>query len=116
MRTSLLRIKDWPERAAEARYGESRLATICGVGVRQLERFFCEHKQVCPKTWLQQLRDDRAIELLKESFTVKEVAWTLGCRDASHFSRDFQRRHGMAPSKFISSSPEMSRFDMRSCF
>ena len=104
-------IGDWPERASKARYNASQLAKSGGVSLRQLERFFQREKGVCPKVWLAQLRDQRALELMKESVSLKQIAETLGYRNSAHFSHDFRKRHGLSPSEFSRSNSQVSRFD-----
>ena len=48
---------------------------------------------------LRALRMERARLLLERAFlTVKEVMAFVGINDPSHFSRDFSRHHGVAPS------------------
>jgi transcriptional regulator GlxA family with amidase domain len=52
-----------------------------------------------PLQYLQRLRLRRARLLLERTFlNVKEVMAIVGYNDASHFSRDFRREHGVAPS------------------
>ena len=44
---------------------------------------------------------ERARLLLERTFlSVKEVMTFVGVNDPSHFSRDFRRRHGVAPTSF----------------
>jgi AraC family transcriptional regulator, arabinose operon regulatory protein len=53
-----------------------------------------------PARYLRDERMRRARLLLERTFlTVKEVMTLVGCTDASHFSRDFKRFHGVAPSE-----------------
>ena len=43
----------------------------------------------------------RAQELLQNTFlSVKEVAFSIGVRDVSHFVRDFKKLCGQTPSEF----------------
>jgi transcriptional regulator GlxA family with amidase domain len=111
MGSSLGQIKDWHARAQLVRYSASALARSCGVSLRQLERYFTQQGNPSPKTWLDELRDKRAIELLKESFSIKEVAAVLGYRTAAHFSSNFKKRHGVSPAAFARSVTDVSRFE-----
>ena len=106
----LQRSANWPGLASEAGYCASQLAKMYGVSLRQLERFFSERWGARPKEWLGKLRDRRAVELLKESFSIKEVAHLLGYKTVAHFSSSFKKRHGLAPTAFIRSNGDLSRF------
>ena len=75
--------------AAAVNLSPSRLAAL----------FRCE-TGVSPARYLRNLRMERARLLLERTFlTVKEVMAFVGVNDPSHFSRDFSRHHGIAPSR-----------------
>lgn len=60
---------------------------------------FKAETSVSPKQYLSRLKMEKAEALLNDSFlSVKEVAANAGFSDRSHFSRDFKRMHGQAPS------------------
>jgi AraC family transcriptional regulator of arabinose operon len=51
-----------------------------------------------PARYLRELRLDRARALAEESvLSIKEIMVRVGFNDASHFTRDFTRRHGAPP-------------------
>ena len=55
---------------------------------------------MAPARYLHAQRMRRARLLLERTFlTVKEVMALVGANDPSHFSRDFKRFHGLAPSE-----------------
>ena len=55
---------------------------------------------VTPARYLRALHMERARLLLERTFlTVKEVMAFVGVTDASHFTRDFRRHHGIAPGR-----------------
>jgi transcriptional regulator GlxA family with amidase domain len=90
--------KDWAELGRQANYSTARLAALCGVSVRQLERDF--RKTVCqsPKRWLNELRLRSARKLLQDGGSVKETALSSGYKHPQHFSRDFRKFFGASPS------------------
>ena len=47
--------------------------------------------------WLNALRLARAYELIRSGESVKSVAFELGFKQLSHFSRAFKQAHGVAP-------------------
>jgi len=79
-------------------------------------RLFKAETTFSPKQYIRDYKLRLAEQLLSESFlSVKEVAASLGFGDRSHFSRDFKRVHGQAPSaargqrKNVSSQDQQSR-------
>jgi AraC-like DNA-binding protein len=52
-----------------------------------------------PRRWLNGLRMQRAIELLRDGSNIGETAFCLGYEDPSHFSREFKKHYGFAPSE-----------------
>lgn len=51
-----------------------------------------------PARFVRVRRLDRARELLETTFlSVKEVMVSVGFNDASHFTREFRRQHGLGP-------------------
>jgi AraC family transcriptional regulator len=64
-------------------------------------RLFKAETSLSPKQYVRCLRMKQAETLLKGSFlSVKEIAASLGVGDRSHFSRDFKKTHGRAPTNF----------------
>jgi AraC-like DNA-binding protein len=97
MRSRLNHIKNWAELAALASYNVHKLAEVCKVSERQLERFFIETLDKTPHLWLTELRQNQALTLMKRGMTVKETAANLSYRQAGHFSREFKRFFGFTP-------------------
>lgn len=78
-----------PELAAAVNLSTSRFAYL-----------FRRETGVPPARYLRDLRMERARQLLERTFlSVKEVMAFVGINDPSHFSRDFRRRHGVAPTR-----------------
>jgi AraC-like DNA-binding protein len=97
MTSRLDRIRDWALLAKSSRYSASALAQECGVSPRQLERFFQERMKKSPHQWLRELRMQRAVELLREGSSVKQVAPELCYKDTAHFCRDVKNYFGTTP-------------------
>lgn len=100
MRSKLHRIADWGDRARKAEYSAHKLAKLCGVSLRSLERFFKQTKATSPHQWLQLQRLLQAKSILMELDSIKEAADTLGYKQANHFSREFKKHFGGTPSSF----------------
>jgi AraC-like DNA-binding protein len=112
-------VEGWQHLAQAAGYSVSALANSCGVSARTLERLFPRLVGQPPGRWLKRLRMQRALELLRDGSTVKETAVHLAYEGPSHFSREFKRHYGFAPSKCPQShatkaaAPPMSDSAMR---
>jgi AraC-like DNA-binding protein len=98
MNSRLNEITDWPARAEAARYKLSVMARSCGVGLRQLQRFFQRMMGEAPKQWVNKLRLQKAVPLLAAGQSVKQVADVSGYAHAQHFSIAFKKFHGRPPS------------------
>jgi transcriptional regulator GlxA family with amidase domain len=103
MSSRLDRITDWTQSAVRAGYSAARLARLCQVTPRQLERFFHEHHQCTPHHWLREQRMRRALELVIEGMSGKEVAVQLGYKNTPHFARDFKKFYGVTPGRYLGS-------------
>lgn len=63
---------------------------------RRLEAEGCRFRDL-----LNRARMSRAERLLKQGWSITDVAHTLGYGDSANFTRAFRRHHGMPPSRFI---------------
>jgi len=79
-------------------YDVCRISQYFGISARHLRRWFRAHMACTPGVWLAEQRLQEARRLLTGSSSVKEVAYSLGFRHASQFSRDFKRQFGHQPS------------------
>jgi transcriptional regulator GlxA family with amidase domain len=75
------------------------LAASVNLSPSRFRELFTRQVGLGPAQYLQRLRLRRARLLIERTFlTVKEVMALVGYNDPSHFSRDFRRLHGVAPS------------------
>ena len=86
--------------AHRAGYRAGRLAKLCGVSLRQLERYFHDDMGCPPGRWLRGERIRTACELLNSATSIKEVAQSLGFGSPSHFSTQFKNSTGRCPSEY----------------
>src|SRR5688500_10226474 len=87
----------WDNLAAPAEFQLTDLARLCGVSVRTLQRHFDQHLDRPAARWLRDARLDKARALLKTANSVKSVAYEMGYKQPSHFTREFKRRFGVTP-------------------
>lgn len=98
----------------ERRYGEEdvTLASVAreiATSRRQLQRAFAEAGGTSFSRVLQQVRMERAAELLAEgSLPVQAVAGRVGYRQAAQFAKVFRRHLGAPPSSFRRSSSRLA--------
>jgi len=94
-------VEFWRRLARDSNYDAKIIASTCGVTLRQLERLF--HHDLCrtPKNWLNEQRMAHARRLLLECESVKEVAFRLNFRGASHFCHLFKQCYKVTPSEFV---------------
>jgi transcriptional regulator GlxA family with amidase domain len=91
--------QNWKELAQHANWSATALAEKCGVSLRTLERHFLKAMGKRPQTWLCEQRQSRAVELLQDGCNVKKTATLLGYKYATHFSREFKKHWGHAPTE-----------------
>jgi len=75
-----------------------RIAERLGISVRQLERLFGRYLNATPRHYYMEMRLLRARNMLVQTErSVTEIAVASGFRSASHFSKVFRTRFGVAP-------------------
>lgn len=80
----------------------SELAALCGMSEVYFRRIFRALHGKGPKEYMIGMRIERARQLLSDGgFSVREVAALCGYFEETHFSREFKRHVGCAPSNFI---------------
>jgi transcriptional regulator GlxA family with amidase domain len=90
------------------------VARAVNLSPSQFTRLFRGATGTSPARYLQLRRLERARLLLETTFlSVKEVMQMVGVRDPSHFSRDFTRHHGMAPSRLRTAWTEAHTADVK---
>ncbi len=76
------------------------VAEACQVSTGYLSRLFSEHLETTFVNYLNSLRTDKALELLKRGdLNIKEIAFRTGYQDPNYFSRIFRKFKGCSPSE-----------------
>ena len=101
MSQRLSNVQEWEPLAQKSQFRANELAVICNVSLRTLQRHFREHYKVTVSKWLRDVRLRQAYGRLLQGTSVKEVAYDLGYKQLSHFSRDFKDYFGVSPSFLI---------------
>ena len=80
----------------------SELSSLCGMSEVYFRRLFASCYGTSPKEYIVERRISYAKSLLASGdFTVGEVAHLSGYSEPCHFSREFARRVGVAPSEYM---------------
>jgi AraC-like DNA-binding protein len=90
----------WEQLAEAAQYNAPKLARLCNVSIRQLERQFHLKFGCSPQKWLDERRIAAAKELLLSGHSVKETSSDLDFKQIPHFCRQFKSHAGLTPSQF----------------
>jgi len=92
--------QDLPARLREDLTAES-LAGIAGVSLRTLQRIFRERFDTSPMSWLMEARLLEAARLIRAGDDpVTKIAYRVGFKDPSHFTRRFKSRFGVSPNEY----------------
>ena len=87
----------WESLAIEAKFSPHHLATLCNVSLRTLQRRFDEIYGMPIGQWMRNYRVSQAYQRIAGGEAVKAVAYDLGFKQLSHFSRVFKETYGVAP-------------------
>lgn len=101
-------VEEWTDLAKEARYESDSLARLLNVGTRQLRRYTRELFNNSPQEWLDNRRLADAAFLLQSNELIKTIAYELGFKTVSHFSKKFRERYGMSPKEYKMSAADNS--------
>lgn len=87
----------WDSLAQAANFRIGKLAGLCAVSIRTLQRHFRKHYNLTLSEWLREKRLQQARLMLVNADCIKTVAFDLGYKQPSHFTRDFKQRFGVPP-------------------
>lgn len=96
----LARLQEWERVAREADFRLARIAALCSISERQLERVFKRCLNCTPSQWLRQLKCRLARELVAKGYSTKAAAAELRFANGAHFCREFKRVFGASPQTF----------------
>jgi AraC-like DNA-binding protein len=91
------------KRKPEKWWDGAQMAAFCNLSEAHLRRLFKARTGLSPKAYQDQVRIEKAGELLKNGFSVRMVSEILGYSDPYHFSRRFKSILGCSPRDSISS-------------
>jgi AraC-like DNA-binding protein len=90
----------WEQLAREADFNSAKMASLCAISGRQLQRIFRRNFDCTPSHWLRDLQCRLAKELIAQGYSNKAAAAELKFASQSHFCREFKRVFGASPQTF----------------
>ncbi len=94
----LTRVKTYVENHLAEPLNLETLAEVAGLEKTYFSRFFHEKTGVRYHEWVNSVRIDRAIELMRgKDLAITELAYEVGFQDMRTFQRAFERRTGLTP-------------------
>jgi AraC-like DNA-binding protein len=97
MKGRLERISDWEALARAGEFEPAKMAALCPISLRQLERFFAEHFRKTPGEWTRELQCRLAQHLIAEGYSTKAAALELKFTNEPHLCREFKKLFGVTP-------------------
>jgi transcriptional regulator GlxA family with amidase domain len=86
--------------ASQSDYQPAKMARLCRLSLRQLERIFKVESGCTPRQWLRMQRLNSALLLLRTAQSVKQVGYSLAYAQMPQFCREFKTRFGITPNQF----------------
>lgn len=82
-------------------FPETLLLRETGLGRASLDRLFVKHQKLTARKYWEFLREKSALHYLQsDDLSIKEIGYQLGFKQASHFTKWFSRRVGLAPNVY----------------
>jgi AraC-like DNA-binding protein len=86
--------------ANQSNYQPLKMARLCRISLRHLERTFRIESGCTPREWLKIQRLNNALVMLRKAQSVKQVAYALAYPQIPQFCREFKMRFGITPKGF----------------
>lgn len=96
-------VSQWEQLAKDADYSPAKMALLCNVSERHLQRLFKTHIRCTPSRWLRDLQCRLAKELISQGYSNKAAAMELKFASESHLCREFKKVFGTSPQTFAPS-------------
>lgn len=97
----IARFKSLVKQNLRKNYTINKYAAELGVSIRTLQKSFVQEEGISPGDWL----DNRLIleskrKLMNRERSISEIAYSIGFKELTHFTKFFKSKTGMTPSEF----------------
>jgi AraC-like DNA-binding protein len=106
---TLLTIEEWEQVAREADFNPSKMASLCCISERQLQRLFRKHLHCTPSHWLRELQCRLAKQLISQGYSNRAAAAQLKFSTESHLCREFKKVFGTSPQSFAPARSQLAK-------
>jgi len=96
----LLGSSNWEKLAEHAEFDPGKMADLCLISLRQLERIFAGQFHKTPERWIVELKCRLAERLIAQGYSTKAAAAELKFASQCHFCRQFKKLRGACPQAF----------------
>jgi len=86
--------------AKAAGFNPAKMASLCSISERHLQRTFKKNFQCTPSQWLRLLQCRLAKDLISQGYSTKAAAAELKFASDAHFCREFKKVFGLSPQSF----------------
>ena len=99
-RSVVRHVREYLEAHSTENVSLDSIVALSGLSAYHLIRVFRKEVGLPPHAYLEQVRINRARELLRAGFGITDVALTTGFTDQSHFSKHFKKMTGVTPGQY----------------
>ncbi len=96
----VFRTQDWERMAREADFRPAKMASLCSISERHLQRIFKKYLECTPSYWLRELQCRLAKSLISQGYSSKAAAAELKFATEAHFCREFKKIFGASPQSY----------------
>ena len=96
----LIRALDFIDTNYQRSISVEDIADSIGISRKSLYMVFKTLTSITPKDYLTYYRVDKAAALLRENWSIEAIVASVGYSDQSHFSKEFKKSVGLAPSVY----------------
>ena len=90
-------VQDWERMAKDAEFRPAKMALLCSISERHLQRIFKKYLNRTPSRWLRDLQCRLAKNLISQGYSSKAAAAELKFATEAHFCREFKKAYGSSP-------------------
>ena len=99
--SNMISLIAWLEGRLDQATTASDMASFANISVRKLHQICKDMFDLGPAQLLAEMRMEKARTLLQQQeLSIKEIAFTCGFSQAAAFTKAFNRRYGISPSKY----------------